>query len=111
MIEDTEDYIDALQVTNRQLVKKNAELKGQVKELIAENMSLYSLLADIREAAGDKEGRLMQDELVFRIKNLIDEVTAYHSELDRVRYIVGEDDYHIISQLLDPNHQWPDEEN
>lgn len=36
-------------------------------ELLAENLSLYRLLAKVREAAGDPHGRLMQDDLVARI--------------------------------------------
>jgi hypothetical protein len=36
----------------------------------AENYGLLSLLFDIRVAAGDKDGRLMQDELVARIAGL-----------------------------------------
>lgn len=35
--------------------------------LQAENVALYRLLADIRAAAGDRDGRLMQPELVARI--------------------------------------------
>lgn len=36
-------------------------------ELLAENLSLYKLLTQVRVAAGDPHGRLMQDELVARI--------------------------------------------
>jgi hypothetical protein len=43
-------------------------------ELLAENMSLYLLLASVREAAGDPHGRLMQDELVARIAVLAEGV-------------------------------------
>jgi hypothetical protein len=38
-----------------------------LEDLRAENMSLYLLLAKVREAAGDPHGRLMQDDLVARI--------------------------------------------
>lgn len=35
-----------------------------------ENLALLSLLADIRKAAGDAEGKLMQDDLVTSISAL-----------------------------------------
>lgn len=37
------------------------------------------LLADIREAAGDPEGKLTQDELVARIRRMRETLTEIHS--------------------------------
>lgn len=44
----------------------------EIADLRAQNISLLSLLADIRAAAGDPSGRLMQDELVEHIRKLKD---------------------------------------
>lgn len=71
------DQINELQSI---LKKKNSELtrRTMAKEkmaekcerAISENCSLYSLIASIRKAAGDPEGKLMQDELIKHIENL-----------------------------------------
>lgn len=58
-----------------ELLERIAELEEIVdilsrKELAQENASLYNLLAHIRAAAGDPEGKLMQDELVKHIRSL-----------------------------------------
>lgn len=42
----------------------------EIADLRAQNTSLFRLLADIRAAAGDPSGRLMQDELVEHIRKL-----------------------------------------
>ena len=47
--------------------RQAVEMQTEIERLRAEahdNTGLLSLLADIRAAAGDKEGRLMQSELV-----------------------------------------------
>lgn len=54
----------------RQQMGENADLNARLKELIQENMSLYALIYEIRKAAGDPEGRMMQDELVEHIAAL-----------------------------------------
>jgi hypothetical protein len=46
------------------------ELEKELKEEQDTVFSLLSLLAEIRVAAGDPEGKLMQDELVARIAKL-----------------------------------------
>ena len=51
----------------RQQMDENASLNSKYKELTQENMALYALLYEIRKAAGDPEGRLMQDDLVEHI--------------------------------------------
>lgn len=43
----------------------------EIADLQAQNASLLRLLADIRSAAGDPNGRLMQDELVEHIAELV----------------------------------------
>lgn len=54
----------------RQQMDENADLKRKHKELTQENMALYALLYEIRKAAGDPEGRMMQDELIEHIAAL-----------------------------------------
>jgi hypothetical protein len=48
----------------------------------AENYGLLSLLYDIRKAAGDKDGKLMQDELVARIAGLRVDAERYRHYRD-----------------------------
>ena len=60
-------------------------LARQVMELLEENASLYSLLANIRAAAGDAEGRLMQDELVAHIASMRKEVAEQAKQLAATR--------------------------
>jgi len=54
---------------NIRLRHENAQLKEQNKELYKDNTSLYALLYEIRKAAGDPEGKLMQDDLIRHIAN------------------------------------------
>lgn len=51
------------------------------------------LIADIREAAGDPEGKLMQDELVATIRRMQEERTEIHSA-------VGDPDGKLTSKQL-----------
>ncbi|WP_417534152.1 hypothetical protein [Marinobacterium stanieri] len=46
------------------------ELVDKHANLVTENQSLYALIADMRAAAGDSKGELMQDELIQHIKQL-----------------------------------------
>jgi hypothetical protein len=59
---------------------------GYVREDLADGFLLLSLLADIRAAAGDREGRLMQAELVEHIRQLkarADEAEKLRAAFDR----------------------------
>ena len=47
-----------------------SEARAAWNNRATDDLALLSLLADIRKAAGDAEGRLMQDELVARIEAL-----------------------------------------
>jgi hypothetical protein len=51
--------------------------RAAIQISIAENFGLLSLLYDIRIAAGDKDGRLMQDELVAHIASLRADAERY----------------------------------
>lgn len=44
-------------------------IKNEPAVILREDYSPLGLIADIRDAVGDKEGRLMQDELVARCKH------------------------------------------
>ena len=45
-------------------------LKAALREQQRDNIQLYTLIYEIRKAAGDPEGRLMQDELIRHIEKL-----------------------------------------
>lgn len=51
----------------------------EIADLRAQNTSLFRLLADIRAAAGDPSGRLMQDELVEHIGKLKEAALIRHN--------------------------------
>ncbi|WP_010322981.1 hypothetical protein [Marinobacterium stanieri] len=55
---------------NEAAVKCVMELVDKHANLVAENQSLYALIVDMRAAAGDPKGELMQDELIQHIKQL-----------------------------------------
>lgn len=57
----------------------------EIADLRAQNTSLFRLLADIRAAAGDQSGRLMQDELVEHIRNMRRDADAYSIESVRLK--------------------------
>lgn len=57
----------------------------EIADLKAQNASLLRLLADIRSAAGDQSGRLMQDELVEHIRNMRRDADAYSIESVRLK--------------------------
>lgn len=57
-------------------------------------VALLRLLGSIREAAGDPEGKLMQDELV-------DHIRAMREELERLSELVCEQDHEVIMAILD----------
>ena len=50
-----------------------------------ENYRLIGVLADIRAAVGDREGRLMQDELVERVRYVAKSAAIAHADLDAIR--------------------------
>jgi hypothetical protein len=60
-------------------------LAKQVLELREENASLYHLIADIRDAAGDAEGRLMQGELVAHIDEMRKNLAEAERQLAMMR--------------------------
>ena len=62
-------------------------LAKQALELREENASLYQLLADIRAAAGDDEGRLMQDELVVHVAKMRKELAEAQRQLASMRSV------------------------
>ncbi len=51
-------------------------MMNEMERLREENASLYHLIADIRAAAGDPEGKLMQDDLVEHVREIRDERDA-----------------------------------
>ena len=55
-----------------------------------ETYSLLSLLADIRAVVGDPEGRLMQDELVERVRTVARAGATANADLDRIREVLGQ---------------------
>ena len=57
----------------------------EIAGLRAQNASLLRLLADIRSAAGDPNGRLMQDELVDHIRTMRRDADAYSIESVRMK--------------------------
>lgn len=57
----------------------------EIADLKAQNASLLRLLADIRSAAGDPNGRLMQDELVEHIGTMRRDADAYSIESVRLK--------------------------
>ena len=69
----------------RQQMDAHSGLVRKNKELSSENQQLYRLICDIRKAAGDPEGRLMQDELVAYIaelKQAADAIRARNTSCD-----------------------------
>lgn len=50
-----------------------------------EKYSLLGVLADIRAAVGDREGRLMQDELVERVRTIARSADSAYADLDTIR--------------------------
>lgn len=74
------------------LFRDQAEsMGGEICDLHEENTSLYYLLSDIRAAAGDPSGKLMQKELVEHIASLwddsehLDELVPQLEELAKIR--------------------------
>lgn len=59
------------------LRQENNKLRKQNKTKNPDTIYLLNLLADIREAAGDPEGKLMQDELVEHIRRLREKAEEY----------------------------------
>lgn len=59
-----------------------------VAELNRDNNALLGLIADIRDAAGDPQGKLMQPELVERIRQVNAERVALAANLERLRYML-----------------------
>lgn len=55
-----------------------------------ENYSLLGVLADIRAAVGDPDGRLMQDELVERVRTRFKSAAAANADLDKIRDVLGQ---------------------
>lgn len=55
-----------------------------------ETYSLLSVLADIRAVVGDPEGRLMQDELVERVRTVARAGAMANADLDRIREVLGQ---------------------
>jgi len=55
-----------------------------------ENYSLLGVLADIRAAVGDPDGRLMQDELVERVHTRFKSAAAANADLDKIRDVLGQ---------------------
>lgn len=55
-----------------------------------ETYSLLSVLADIRAVVGDPEGRLMQDELVERVRTVARAGATANADLDRIREVLGQ---------------------
>ena len=55
-----------------------------------ENYSLLGVLADIRAAVGDPEGRLMEDELVDRVRTQFKSAAAANADLDKIRDVLGQ---------------------
>jgi len=55
-----------------------------------ENYSLLGVLADIRAAVGDPDGRLMQDELVERVRTRSKSAAAANADLDKIRDVLGQ---------------------
>lgn len=55
-----------------------------------ENYSLLGVLADIRTAVGDPDGRLMQDELVERVRTRFKAAAAANADLDKIRDVLGQ---------------------
>lgn len=55
-----------------------------------ETYSLLGLLADIRAAVGDPDGRLMQDELVERVRTRFKSAAAPNADLDKIRDVLGQ---------------------
>ena len=60
-------------------------LAKQVLDLREENDGLYSLIADIRAAAGGTEGRLMQGELVAHVAKMRKELAEAQRQLASMR--------------------------
>lgn len=50
-----------------------------------EKYSLLGVLADIRAAVGDREGHLMQDELVERVRTIARSADSAYADLDTIR--------------------------
>lgn len=55
---------------NMRLKHEITHFKARISELQDESQALYQLLYEIRKAAGDPEGRLLQDDLVAHIADL-----------------------------------------
>lgn len=69
------DFVDRLAQEIRRVDGNHDKGAAALAEAIShffqgESLRLFGLLADIRKAAGDPEGKLMQDELVARIAAL-----------------------------------------
>ena len=67
----------------------SASMDAEQEQLRA-HLHLIGVLADIREAVGDPEGKLMQDELVDRVRAVAKQGAAAHADLVQIRDVLGQ---------------------
>lgn len=79
----------------------SASMDAEQEQLRA-HLHLIGVLADIREAVGDPEGKLMQDELVDRVRAVAKQGAAAHADLVQIRDVLGQ-----RIHIGDPGHLAP----
>lgn len=79
----------------------SASMDAEQEQLRA-HFHLIRVLADIREAVGDPEGKLMQDELVDRVRAVAKQGAAAHADLVQIRDVLGQ-----RIHIGDPGHLAP----
>ena len=72
---------DALHTTPYQLQERIVAWEKRARDAEEDAIAMLFLLAEIRNAVGDADGRLMQDELVARIRALHQERDALELNL------------------------------
>lgn len=79
----------------------SASMDAEQEQLRA-HLHLIRVLADIREVVGDPEGKLMQDELVDRVRAVAKQGAAAHADLVQIRDVLGQ-----RIHIGDPGHLAP----